>query len=202
MKTNLLAALAIAAGAVAPLAAIAGQTTMIATPPMTANAAVEVYFSPGANVDQAIASAIMNERKGSRVWLAGYYFTSTPIAKALHQAQERGVDVRVVLDRSQATLKYSSATYFHNEGVPVKINARYPVMHHKFLVIGADTVGFGSMNFTKAGAQANAENFNLFHRWPKLAETYAREFERLERESVPYVPGMVFDTPAASEKSE
>ena len=184
------------------VSAWAAQTTTIATPPITANAAVEVYFSPGANTDQAIAAAILNERKGSRVWLAGYYFTSTPIAKALREAHERGVDVRVLLDKSQATLKYSSATYFHNQGVPIKINAKYPVMHHKFLIIGADTVGFGSMNFTKAGAQANAENFNLFRRWPKLAETYAGEFQRLERESVPYEPGMTFDTLAVSEKAE
>ena len=107
-----------------------------------------------------------------------------------------------MLDRSQASLKYSSATYFHNQGVTIKINARYPVMHHKFVVIDGDIVGFGSMNFTKAGAQSNAENFNLFRRWTKLAETYAREFARLEGESVVYTPGMVFDTAAASEKSE
>ena len=110
--------------------------------------------------------------------------------------------MRVVLDRSQASLKYSSATYFHNQGVPIKINAKYPVMHHKFVVIDSDIVGFGSMNFTKAGAQSNAENFNMFRRWPKLAEAYAREFTRLEGESAVYKPGVVFDTPAASEKSE
>lgn len=202
MKNHLITVLALAVSAIASPAAIAAQATTIAMPSMTANVAVEVYFSPGANADQAIAAAIMNERKGSRVWLAGYYFTSAPIAKALHHAQERGVDVRVVLDRSQATLKYSSATYFYNEGVSLKINARYPVMHHKFVVIGTDTIGFGSMNFTKAGAQTNAENFNLFRRWPKLNDTYAREFERLEHESVAYSPGMVFDTPAASEKAE
>lgn len=134
-----------------------------------------------------------------RVWIAGYYFTSTPIAKALHQAHERRVDVRVVLDRSQATQKYSSASYFYNQGVPVKINARYPVMHHKFLVIDSDVVGFGSMNFTRSGSNQNAENFNLFRRWPALAETYASEFSRLERESEPYRPGMSFNEPAAAE---
>jgi len=45
------------------------------------------------------------------------------------------------------------------------------------------------MNFTEAGALGNAENFNLFRRWLKLAETYAREFKRLESESDKYQPG-------------
>ena len=183
------------------LCASAFAQTTIATPPTASNAAVDVFFSPGGNTDQAIAAAILSATK--RVWIAGYYFTSAPIAKALHEAHERHhVDVRVVLDRSQASLKYSSATYFHNQGVPIKINAKYPVMHHKFVVIDSDIVGFGSMNFTKAGAQSNAENFNMFRRWPKLAEAYAREFSRLDSESAVYKPGVVFDTPAASEKSE
>lgn len=160
----------------------------IPMPAASARATTRVFFSPGAETDRAIAATIAEARQ--RVWIAGYYFTSSVIAKALDQARGRGVDVRVVLDRSQATLKYSSATYFHNRGVPLWINARYPVMHHKFLVVDAGTVGFGSMNFTRAGTQQNAENFNLFQRWPALVSTYAREFDRLLKESERYRPGM------------
>lgn len=164
---------------------------MVASPPISARASAEVFFSPGADTDNAIAALISAAR--SRVWLAGYYFTSATLAKALDQAHARGVDVRVVLDRSQVTQKYSSATYFHNHGVPLWINARYPVMHHKFLIVDADTIGLGSMNFTRAGAQKNAENFNLFRRWPAMVAPYAAEFDRLAKESVRYRPGMTFD---------
>lgn len=173
----------------APFARAAG--TAIALPAPSAGATAEVFFSPNDEADRAIASAMAQARR--RVWIAGYYFTSSTIAKALDQAHARGLDVRVVLDRSQVTLRYSSATYFHNHGVPLWINARYPVMHHKFVLIDQDTVGFGSMNFTRAGAQQNAENFNLFRRWPQLASRYATEFERLQAESERYRPGMVFD---------
>lgn len=186
-----LAAHSLLAGAVA-LATVPAQAATVPLPPPSANAGVEVFFSPGANTDQAIASAILSAKK--RVWLVGYYFTSTTIAKALHEIHKRdGVDVRIILDRSQATAKYSSATYFHNQGVPLKINARYPILHQKFFVIDSDIVGFGSMNFTKAGARENAENFNIFRRWSRLAETYAKEFSRLDAESVAYRPGMTFD---------
>lgn len=186
-------ALARAGVLVACLSALPNATAgvTVAMPPASARANTEVFFSPDGDADRAIASLIATARQ--RVWLAGYYFTSATIAKALDQAHARGVDVRVVLDRSQATLKYSSATYFHNRGVPLWINARYPVMHHKFLIVDADTLGFGSMNFTRAGAQKNAENFNLFRHWPALVAPYASEFERLAQESVRYRPGMRFD---------
>ncbi|MDM0085827.1 MULTISPECIES: phospholipase D family protein [unclassified Variovorax] len=166
-------------------------------PAPSSGASAEVFFSPGADTDRAIAHAVDAARR--RVWIAGYFFTASTIAKAVAQAHARGLDVRVLLDSSQATHRYSSATYFHNQGVPLWIDARYPVMHHKFVLVDADTVGFGSMNFTRAGAQQNAENFNLFRRWPQLAATYAQEFERLQQESEPYRPGMRFDKTGGGE---
>ena len=39
--------------------------------------------------------------------MQAYSFTSAPIAKALVEAHKRGVDVRVILDKSQRTEKYS-----------------------------------------------------------------------------------------------
>ena len=39
-----------------------------------------------------------------------YSFTSAPIAKALLYTHKRGVTVQVILDKSQKTQKYSSAT--------------------------------------------------------------------------------------------
>ena len=185
---------------IAPATAQTASGIVVPMPPAAARATAEVFFSPDGRTDQAIAAAIGVARQ--RVWIAGYYFTSSVIAKALRSAHARDVDVRVVLDRSQATLKYSSATFLNNQAVPLWINSRYPVMHHKFVLIDADTVGFGSMNFTRAGAQQNAENFNLFRRWPQLARLYAKEFRRLEEESEPYRPGMSFGTTSGGEKAE
>jgi len=118
------------------------QTT-IATPPTASNAAVEVFFSPGSNVDQALAAAILSAGCEEACMARRLCLHVRADREALHEASERKIDVRVVLDQSQATAKYSSATYFHNQGVPLRINARYPIMHHKFLVIDDDMVGFG-----------------------------------------------------------
>jgi phosphatidylserine/phosphatidylglycerophosphate/cardiolipin synthase-like enzyme len=152
-------------------------------------AAVDVYFAPQDDISLYLVDFISKAQR--RVWLAGYTFTMPEIARAVSQAKARGLDVRVVLDASQSGEKYSGATYLRNAGVPVWINSRHAIMHHKFVVCDDDRVGFGSANFTKAAmagrkadpARSNAENFNLFVGVPALAKQYADEFERLTAES-------------------
>jgi phosphatidylserine/phosphatidylglycerophosphate/cardiolipin synthase-like enzyme len=162
------------------------------------NAAVDVLFSPQDDISMYLADYISKAQR--RVWLAGYAFTHSDLARAIVQAKERGLDVRVVLDGSEAGEKYSGATYFRNAGVAVWINERHAVvqngrpslMHHKFVICDEDRVGFGSANFTKAAMngrrggdalKSNAENFNLFVGVPGLVKQYATEFERLTAES-------------------
>ena len=156
------------------------------SPPLTPpqGSEVRVYFSPGGNALAGIAKAIISAKQ--RVWLAGYYFSAPEDAQALSWAMDRQIDVRVVLDATQDKDAYSGARYLFNHGVPTYINRRYSIMHHKFLVIDGDTVGFGSLNFTKSALTRNAENFNIFTRWPELTDVYANEFLRLAQESEPY----------------
>jgi phosphatidylserine/phosphatidylglycerophosphate/cardiolipin synthase-like enzyme len=40
--------------------------------------------------------------------IQAYSFTSAPIAKAIIDAKKRGVDVKIILDKSQFSQKYSS----------------------------------------------------------------------------------------------
>lgn len=47
----------------------------------------------------------------SNVLVQAYSFTSPPIAKALVEASRRGIRVNVVLDKSQESERYASATY-------------------------------------------------------------------------------------------
>lgn len=154
-----------------------------AAPVRVDNATVETYFSPNGGAAEAALALIDGAKR--RVWLAGYSFTSPEIAKALRNARVRGVQVRVVLDKSNQTGKYSGATYLSNAGVDVRIDSRYAIMHHKFIVAD-DWVALGSMNFTRAGDRKNAENFNVFRGAPRLTSVYAAEFDRLYAESKPY----------------
>jgi phosphatidylserine/phosphatidylglycerophosphate/cardiolipin synthase-like enzyme len=92
------------------------------------------------------------------VLVQAYSFTSAPIAKALLDAHKRGVQVQVILDKSQRTEKYSSADFLANQGVLTMIDATHAIAHNKVIVIDGETVLTGSFNFTKAAQEKNAEN--------------------------------------------
>ena len=146
----------------------------------------EVGFSPSGGAQQLVISAIDSAK--STIRLVAYSFTSTPIAKALLQAHQRGVDVQIVLDKSNATARYSAATFLANQGVPVRIDYRYAIMHDKFIVIDGHTIETGSFNFTAGATFRNAENIIVLHDAPQIAAVYAREWPRLCDEAEPLPP--------------
>jgi len=94
----------------------------------------------------------------------------------LLNAHKRGVKVEVILDKSQRTQKYSSATFLFNVGISTKIDAEHPIAHNKIMIIDGETVITGSFNFTKAAEENNAENL-LVIRDRKLAEVYRKNWE-------------------------
>ena len=117
---------------------------------------IAVYFSPHGGCTDAIVKELDAAKES--VLVQAYSFTSAPIAKALMEAHKRGVKVQVILDKSQWTEKYSSATFFQNAGIPTFIDDKHAIAHNKVMVIDGRTVITGSFNFTKAAEESNAEN--------------------------------------------
>jgi phosphatidylserine/phosphatidylglycerophosphate/cardiolipin synthase-like enzyme len=141
---------------------------------------IEVYFSPHGGCTDAIVKELNKAQK--TVLLQAFSFTSAPIAKAILNAHKRGVKVEVILDKSQRTQKYSSATFLYNSGIPVKIDAQHAIAHNKIMIIDGETVITGSFNFTKAAEENNAENL-LVIRDKKLAERYIENWMEHEKHS-------------------
>jgi phosphatidylserine/phosphatidylglycerophosphate/cardiolipin synthase-like enzyme len=108
------------------------------------------------------------------------------IAKAIADAHRRGVKVRVVMDKTQAAGKYSSATYLFNAGVPVWIDHVSGLMHNKFLVLDGKTIITGSFNLTKGADEENAENMLVIEGKEKLVKAYSDDFEKVKSKSTPY----------------
>jgi PLD-like domain len=88
-----------------------------------------VCFTPGGNCTNLIVNAIAGAK--ASILVRAYSFTSAPIAKALLDAHKRGVQVEVILDKSQRTEKYSSADFLANQGVPTTIDAEHAIAHNK-----------------------------------------------------------------------
>src|ERR1700734_762450 len=122
---------------------------------------VELAFSPDRGATELVVKTIREARESIRV--AAYSFTSKPIAQALLDAHKRGVDVRVVVDKSQATARYTAATFLANQGVSVRVDYQYAIMHDKFVIADGQAVELGSFNYTSAAEKKNAENVLVLH---------------------------------------
>jgi phosphatidylserine/phosphatidylglycerophosphate/cardiolipin synthase-like enzyme len=143
-----------------------------------------VCFTPGRNCTELTVNAI-GEAKTS-ILVQAYSFTSAPIAKALLDAHKRGVQVQVILDKSQRTEKYSSADFLANQGVSTTIDAAHAIAHNKIIIIDGETVLTGSFNFTKAAQEKNAENV-LIIRDKALAAQYTQNWDAHRSHGQPYV---------------
>ena len=145
--------------------------------PNTVQAAgtVEVAFSPNGGGAGLIIKAIGEANKTIKV--QAYSFTNADIAKALLEASKRGVSVRVVLDKSQETEKYSSATFLANAGIPVRIDADFAIAHSKIMILDDEHVITGSFNFTKAAEERNAENVLVIRGNKELAKLYLQNWQ-------------------------
>ncbi len=143
----------------------------------------QVYFSPRGGCTQAVVTALAAATNS--VLVQAYSFTSAPIARALADAYRRGVRVQAILDKSQATETYSSATFLVHAGIPTRIDARHAIAHNKVMIIDGQTVLTGSFNFTRAAEENNAENLLVIHD-PDLAARYAANWRTHEAHSEPY----------------
>lgn len=170
--------------AVVAVVAVQNRGAILSTFSSSKAGEAQVFFSPDGGCTDAVIAELGRAKKEVRV--QAYSFTSTPIAKALADAAKRGVDVQVILDKSQRTEHYSSASFIANAGIPAFIDDKHAIAHNKVIVIDRETVITGSFNFTKAAETRNAENLLILHGSPSLAQRYADNWERHHGHSVPY----------------
>jgi len=136
------------------------MTVQGAPPPVSA--AVSACFTPGPeSCAEQIVDRIDAAKRSVRV--QAYYLTQPLILRAIAVAKRRGLDVAVILDKSQdrrssTRSHYTGATYLANAGVAVWIDDVPAIAHNKIIILDNRTVMTGSFNFTKAADTRNAEN--------------------------------------------
>lgn len=140
-----------------------------------ATGTIQVAFSPQGGITEMIVNELNSAKKSIEV--QAYSFTSAPIAQALVDAHRRGVNVRVILDKSQKTEKYSSATYLTNAGIPTHIDRSFAIAHSKIMIIDRTNVITGSFNFTKSAENNNAENCLILRGNKQLVDLYEKNWE-------------------------
>jgi phosphatidylserine/phosphatidylglycerophosphate/cardiolipin synthase-like enzyme len=94
--------------------------------------------------------------------------------------------VVVILDKSQRTDKYSSATFLADAGIRTRIDDKHTIAHNKIMIIDQRRVITGSFNFTKAAEDHNAENMLVIDGDPELVAKYTANWKAHERHSTAY----------------
>lgn len=149
--------------------------------PALAEPGAENAFSPYQGATELVIRTIGTAKKSIHV--AAYTFTSQPIAAALAEAHRHGIEVEIVLDKSQRRARYSALPYFLKSGIPTRINYNYAIMHDKFMVIDGTTLELGSFNYTKAAEEKNAENVLVLHRDTDVIRQYENQWQKLWAEA-------------------
>ena len=90
-----------------------------------------------------------------------------------------------MLDKSQRTEKYSSATFVFNNGIPCYIDAKHAIAHNKIMILDDSIVLTGSFNFTRSAEEHNAENLLVIND-PVLAKQYIENWHAHEQHSEAY----------------
>jgi len=147
------------------------------------NTQTQVCFSPKGGCTETIVNQI--DKAKSEILVQAYSFTSAPIAKALVNAHKRGVKVEAILDKSQKSERYTSATFISNVGIPTYIDSKHAIAHNKIMIIDKETVITGSFNFTKAAEEKNAENL-LIIKNEDLAKVYIENWYKHKEHSELY----------------
>lgn len=146
---------------------------------------VTVGFSPalpeGQSAKAVVTRAIHDAEQTLDV--AAYYFTDPTIVKELIAAKNRGISVRVILDRSQAVGDTQAALVAG--GITCRIDRKHKTMHDKFIVVDGKHTQTGSYNYTISADRINAENVVYVRNLPPMAQKYLAVWERLNLSSVP-----------------
>ncbi len=140
----------------------------------TEKAPIRACFSPQGHCTDRIVSSIRKAK--SSILVAAYSFTSPPIAEALVNAFERGVNVKVLIDKSQLKERYSQLSFLLQKGIPVFIDPAVGIAHNKIMIFDGRYVLTGSFNFSRAAESKNAENLLLIDD-PSLAQIYKKNWE-------------------------
>jgi phosphatidylserine/phosphatidylglycerophosphate/cardiolipin synthase-like enzyme len=129
----------------------------------------KVCFSPEGHCAGYLIEAIASATASIRV--QAYSFTARDIAEALIAASKRGVDVEVIVDKSQTSERYSVLADLSEAHVPVFIDYCCAIAHNKVMIIDNHRLITGSYNYTKAAEAKNAENLLMLDD-AELAKAY------------------------------
>jgi phosphatidylserine/phosphatidylglycerophosphate/cardiolipin synthase-like enzyme len=134
----------------------------------------QAYFSPRGGCQDSLVQEL--QKAQHEILVQAYSFTADPLTFALIDAKKRGVNVEVLLDRSNEVDRYSDLHILLEKGLAPLIDAEHAIAHNKVVIIDQKVIVTGSYNFTNQAEGENAENMVILKGHPELARQYRENF--------------------------
>lgn len=137
----------------------------------------EVHFSPSKECENGLIKLIQSATK--TIDASVYSINNTNIVNALKQAHKRGVKIRILTDRTQASGKSSKVKELRAAGIDIRVHSKHKIEHNKFGIYDGKKASTGSYNWTKPASDKNSENCVFFFDDANVVNTYKDRFEYL-----------------------
>lgn len=139
----------------------------------------QVYFSPQDDTVTEFETLLKSATKS--IHLADYSFNIPEVVTILIDQMKAGLEVKLVLDKSQSAGKTEvpEITSLKQAGVDTAIgtSSDHKIMHSKFTIIDGITVEAGSWNYTAVAA--DEDNFFFVIENPTIVEAFESDFENM-----------------------
>lgn len=137
---------------------------------------IQVLFASEDGVIGNIIPYIENAQSSIR--FLAFSFTDYPLAKAMIDRANVGVDVAGVFEKVGSETEHAELRTLLCAEVPVRQDGNPSFLHHKVIVVDERYVLTGSLNFSTNAEESNDENLIIVDN-PDIAKLYIEEFERV-----------------------
>jgi phosphatidylserine/phosphatidylglycerophosphate/cardiolipin synthase-like enzyme len=137
---------------------------------------VVIFTSEDPALETAIVPIVKSASNSVR--FLTFSFTDYPLADAMSQRAEAGVDVAGVFEKVGSETEAAELRTLMCRKLPVRQDGNPGFLHHKFIVIDERIVITGSMNYSTNAETNNDENVIIIDN-PDIARLYLQEFERV-----------------------
>ncbi len=124
---------------------------------LNSNTKISAYFSPQDSPIRKQIIPLIRESK-EYIYIPVFFITKKELIEELKNAHNRGVEIKIIDDATNAHSKYSIHKTLREYGIKVKTENYAGKMHTKTIIIDDQYSIIGSMNFTNNGEQRNDEN--------------------------------------------
>lgn len=159
--------------------AASSASAQAATTTQTIGSQTDYYFTQAQqHPDQALESQIKSAK--SSLDIAIYSLTKKEIVNDILEAKKRGVNVRIITDKTEAKSKEQAPELatLKKASIPIEENTHSGLMHLKVSIIDRSVVTTGSYNYSQSASTINDEVLVVIHD-SKAAEEFETQFERM-----------------------